>query len=79
MVLQQATQRGAPSVSLVGFLAGITFEYVMFVVSLQECALGAWHPVGLSVLQEHGCTYNQGKGYLMYAGAMCICCALTSG
>ena len=68
-----------PSVSLVEFLAGITFEYVMFIVSVQECALDARHLVGLSLLKEPGCMYNQGKGYLMYAGAMLTCWALTSG
>lgn len=51
----------------------------MFTISVQECVLGARHSVGLSVLWEPGCTYNQGKGYLMYASATGTCWAFMSG
>ena len=55
---------------MVGFLARIAFEYVMFVVSVQECALGAKRTGGLSMLREPRCTYKQGKGFLTYAREM---------
>ena len=51
----------------------------MFVVSVQMRALGARHPGGLSVRWEPGCTYTQGKGYLMYANAPHTCWAFTLG
>ena len=65
------------------FLSGVSchimFEYVMFVVSVQAGALGVWRPVGLSMRWEPGCTYIQGKSYLMYANALHTCWALMSG
>ena len=64
---------------LSGLSCHITFEYVMFIVSVQAGALGVWHPVGLSVRWEPGCTYIQGKGYLMYVNAPSTCWALMSG
>ena len=72
------------------FLSGVSghtmFGYVMFIVSVQAGALGARHPGGLSMRWEPGCTYTQGKGYLMYMNAprtywaltlvtICACCS----
>ena len=58
---------------LSGVYCHITFEYVMFVVSVQAGARGARCPGGPSVQREPGCTYTQGKGHLMHANAPCIC------
>ena len=50
--------------SLGGVSCRYYVEYVMFIVSVLECALGARRPVGLRVLQRPGCVYNQNKGYI---------------
>ena len=62
-----------------GAYCHITFEYVMFVVSVQTGALGAQRPGRPSVGWEPGCTYTQGKGYLMFTNAPRTCWVLTSG